>query len=82
MNIIPVKSVGHGTETILPSTFLRVKTSKYSGLSFKRIDKPPKKDPSPSAANPRNGIARPPISKPTPFIVSLTATDFSPPNMA
>ncbi len=74
--------MGQGTETVLPSRFVRVKTVKYSGLSFKSVESPLKNDPSPRAESPRNGIASPPISSPTPLIVSLTATDFNPPKIA
>ena len=81
MNIIPVKSVGQGTETGFPSKLFWVKTFRYSGLSFPNIDKPSINDPCPNDIKAKNGISRPPISKPIPFRVSLTATDFRPPNI-
>ena len=59
-----------------------MKTLKYSGLSVPKIVKPSKKDPPPKDINANIGIIRPPISRPIPFNVSLTATDFNPPNMA
>ena len=57
-------------------------TLKYSGLSVPKIEIPSKKEPPPNDTSAKIGIARPPISRPTPFNVSLTATDFSPPKIA
>ena len=82
MNIIPVKRVGQGTETTLLSTFVFVNTARYSGFELNSMEMPSAKDPPPSFASASAGIASPPINSPTPFRVSLTATDFNPPKIA
>ena len=46
------------------------------------IEMPSANDPPPSFASASAGIASPPINSPTPFRVSLTATDFNPPKIA
>ena len=82
MNIIPVNKVGQGTETLFPSRFVCVKTVRYSGFWFTSFDNPSKNEPSPNVAKARNGIVNPPIRRPIPFNVSLTATDYNPPKIA
>ena len=79
---MPVNKVGQGTDTTFPSTFVLVSGVKYSGLLFVRTASPEKNDPSPNATNANAGIVKPPMSNPTPLIVSLTATDFNPPKIA
>ena len=82
MNIMPVNNVGQGTETTLLSMLVFVNTARYSGFVLNRVDKPSVNDPPPSFASAKAGMAKPPIKRPTPFRVSLTATDFNPPNIA
>ena len=56
--------------------------SNRSGLALTNTSNPPNTLPSPIAINPKTGINKPPINKPTALIESETATAFKPPKTA
>ena len=87
MNIMPVKTVGHGTAG--GSEFAGAIEFSFSGYVSTRYLKPSRMampcapaPTCPSTLRARNGIINPPIKRPMPLIVSETATAFKPPAIA